>query len=105
MSRKTENCTFICAYCGKSVLPVTNGSYRNHCPYCLYSMHIDNKPGDRANTCGGLMKPIGIIYHSKKGYQIRHKCVKCGSEKTNKIAANTVMPDDFRRILELSKPQ
>ncbi|WDF05905.1 RNHCP domain-containing protein [Shouchella hunanensis] len=34
-----------------------NGSYRNHCPFCLYSKHQDIIPGDRASTCGGLMEP------------------------------------------------
>lgn len=101
MSKKTENCAFICANCGKEVLPLTNGSYRNHCPHCLYSLHVDNTPGDRASNCKGLMKPIGVIYHSKKGYQIQHKCEKCGFERTNKIAELTLMPDDFNQIIKL----
>lgn len=101
MSKREENRAFICVHCGKEVLPLTNGSYRNHCPHCLYSLHMDNKPGDRASSCGGVMKPIGIVYHSKKGYQIQHKCEKCKFERTNKIACNTIMPDDFEQVIKL----
>jgi hypothetical protein len=51
-------------------------------------MHIDDIPGDRANDCLGLMKPIGIRYHSKKGWQIVHRCQKCGTEKANRTASD-----------------
>ena len=78
MSRKTENTGFICIHCVANVLPLTNGSYRNHCPCCLYSLHIDYSPGDRENDCNGLMKPIGFHNHSKKGWQIIHRCQKYG---------------------------
>ena len=64
MSRELENTGFICQNCGKEVLPLTDGSYRNHCPFCLYSLHVDIIPGDRASDCGGIMKPIKIIYNS-----------------------------------------
>lgn len=99
MSRKSENSAFICANCKRKVVPLSNGSYRNHCPHCLYSLHVDEKPGDRASHCGGLMKPCGVIYHSKKGYQIRHVCIVCGYERVNKIAEDTDMPDDFDKVL------
>lgn len=93
MSMKTENTGFICAWCGAAVSPLTNGSYRNHCPHCLYSLHVDNLPGDRSSNCIGLMKPVGIRYHGKKGWQIIHRCKKCGAEKVNRIA-----PDDIKAL-------
>lgn len=102
VSRKTENKSFLCMNCGRQVLPLTNGSYRNHCPHCLHSLHIDNIPGDRSSNCGGIMKPVSLVYNSKKGYQIRHKCMKCGLERVNVIAENTVMPDDYEQICKLS---
>ena len=39
---------FICENCGKDV---EKSSYtaRDHCPYCLYSKHVDINPGDRKN--------------------------------------------------------
>ena len=39
MSRATENTQFTCEHCGMVVEPLENGSYRNHCPSCLYSKH------------------------------------------------------------------
>ncbi len=101
MSRKKENTGFICVHCGNNVLALTNGSYRNHCPFCLYSLHVDESMGDRNSSCLGQMKPTQIIYNSKKGYQIVHICCKCGIKRVNKIAENTDMPDDFKEILNL----
>jgi hypothetical protein len=46
MSKKIENTGFVCEHCRKRVLPLTNGCYRNHCPFCL-SKHLDEHPGDR----------------------------------------------------------
>lgn len=103
MSRKNENSSFFCENCGCEVMPLTNGSYRNHCPQCLYSKHVDLISGDRKSDCGGLMKPVGILYNSKKGYQIQHRCHQCGFERVNKIAQGTSMPDSFDVILELLK--
>ena len=45
---------FICAHCGKEVQPLGYTS-RNHCPFCLWSLHLDENPGDRASDCGGQM--------------------------------------------------
>lgn len=101
MSRKNENTNFVCANCNKTVVALTNGSYRNHCPFCLYSLHVDEGIGDRQSSCLGLMEPREIVYNSKKGYQIIHVCHKCNAKRLNKIAENTVMPDDFDMILSL----
>jgi len=102
MSRKHENTNFICANCGDAVVALTNGSYRNHCPFCLYSLHVDEIIGDRNSGCNGLMKPVGIEYNSKKGYQIVHVCTECGFKRVNRVAENTEMPDDFEMILKLT---
>ncbi|WP_350343461.1 RNHCP domain-containing protein [Proteinivorax tanatarense] len=93
MSKHKENTGFICQKCNKQVLPLTNGSFRNHCPFCLYSKHLDKEPGDRQSQCNFMMKPIDVIYNTKKGYQIIHKCISCGKEQKNKIAEDTVQPD------------
>jgi DNA-directed RNA polymerase subunit RPC12/RpoP len=103
VSRKTENTGFACAHCGAEVKPLTNGSYRNHCPYCLYSLHVDYLPGDRAANCHGMMEPVRVIHHSKKGWQIVHRCLKCGTERVNRIAKDTDAPDNFDLILDLIK--
>lgn len=97
-----SNQGFDCLHCGRKVLPLLNGSYRNHCPYCLYSVHIDINPGDRASDCLGLLKPVGVDYSSKKGWVIVHKCERCGMEKRNKAALDDPEPDDFESIIRLS---
>lgn len=53
---KTHACneTFVCKVCGRTVVPEGAGSsHRNHCPNCLYSLHVDINPGDRESDCGG----------------------------------------------------
>ena len=96
-----QNSSFICERCHQHVRALTNGSYRNHCPACLWSKHLDNKPGDRASTCGGLMTPIGVVQHKKKGWQLVHRCTQCGHKQRNKIAQNCLEPDDFDLIIKL----
>jgi DNA-directed RNA polymerase subunit RPC12/RpoP len=100
LSRKTENTGFICQNCGKEVLPLTNGSYRNHCPFCLCSLHVDILPGDRASDCGGIMDAVSLSYKPGKGWQILHVCRVCGHEMRNKVAEQTVQPDDVSPLLE-----
>ncbi len=85
---------FICENCGYKV---TGTGYTNHCPKCLYSKHVDNVPGDRANTCHGLMAPVGVELKNGE-YDIRHKCLRCGTEKINR----SVIEDDFEQIIKLS---
>jgi len=85
---------FICANCGTHV--VGNG-YTNHCPKCLWSKHVDNNPGDRASTCGGMMKPIAV-QPEKDGFIITHKCEKCGKTIRQHSAEN----DDIETIISIS---
>ncbi|MDD5469635.1 MAG: RNHCP domain-containing protein [Candidatus Peribacteraceae bacterium] len=80
---------FTCEHCGKRVEPIEHGSYRNHCPHCLYSKHVDAQgPGDRASSCGGLMKPVAIDQRSGKGFVLLHACEKCGKQIPNRAAAD-----------------
>ena len=68
---------FICKNCGFAVLPLGYSS-RNHCPRCLCSLHVDVNPGDRANECGGILRPFRVETDPRKGYIILHKCDRCG---------------------------
>ena len=88
---------FVCENCNKMVKKL-NYSARDHCNYCLYSKHVDIMPGDRQNTCHGLLKPIGIEKY-KNTYKIIYKCEKCHLTHKN-IMAND---DNFDKIIELSK--
>lgn len=87
---------FICENCNKNVSKL-NYTSRDHCPYCLYSKHVDIFPGDRTNTCKGLLMPIGIEKF-KDTYKIIYKCKKCNALHKN-IMAND---DDFNKIVALS---
>lgn len=84
---------FVCENCGKIV---KGNGYTNHCPYCLYSKHVDVNPGDRASDCGGLMEPISVEKR-KNELILVHRCAKCGHQKRNKTAPN----DDFDQLLKL----
>lgn len=88
---------FICEHCNQAVTKL-NYTARDHCPYCLYSKHVDNLPGDRANLCKGLLKPIGIEKF-KNTYKILYRCESCGKLHKN-IMAND---DNMDLIIELSR--
>lgn len=101
---KNDN-SFICAHCGAEVKPLGYTS-RNHCPVCLWSLHVDENPGDRANTCRGQMEPVSAVTDPKKGYIIVHRCTKCGEIKRNKAAHEAkVQPDDLMKIIKLTAKQ
>jgi len=87
---------FICDYCEYEVNKL-NYTARDHCPNCLCSKHVDIMPGDRANNCMGMMKPIGIEKF-KDSYKIIYKCSKCGEIHKN-IMAND---DNYDLIIKLS---
>lgn len=88
---------FICENCGQQVLPLRYTA-RDHCPHCLYSKHVDIMPGDRANACKGLLKPIGIEKF-KDTYKILYKCDSCNEPHKNIMAKD----DSMELIIELSK--
>ena len=78
--------SFICENCGRSVKKLGYTS-RDHCNFCLYSLHVDITPGDRENKCKGLLKPNNVINKSNK-YQIEYVCTKCGQVVRNVVAAD-----------------
>ena len=90
---------FICEFCNKKVNKLIYTS-RDHCPYCLYSKHVDINPGDRLNTCLGLLKPIGIEKY-KNTYKILYRCQKCNQNHKNIMARD----DDMNKIIEVSKSE
>ena len=93
---------FICKNCGREVLPLGYTS-RNHCPFCLCSLHVDINPGDRANDCGGILRPIQTLPDPKRGYIIIHRCDKCGATVRNRAAHEAkVQPDDNDLLIRLT---
>jgi len=87
---------FICENCKRNVEKLQY-SARDHCPFCLYSKHVDINPGDRSNKCKGLLEPVGIEKF-KNTYKIIYKCKKCNELHKNIIATD----DNFDLIIELS---
>ena len=92
---------FICKNCGREVTPLGYTS-RNHCPYCLCSLHVDINPGDRANDCHGILRPIQTLPDPKKGYVIIHRCEKCGQTVRNKAALDGDQADDNNLLIKLT---
>lgn len=87
---------FECEVCGKQV---KGSGYTNHCPRCLYSKHLDrNLPGDRAESCQGLMEPVDVEVKGEN-YILTHRCRKCGKRRRNKASKK----DKFEVLLRLSK--
>ncbi len=80
---KCRNCR---AFIGE---PPSGGRQRNHCPMCLYSLHVDLKtPGDRASDCRSLMEPIGVFYRPSLEQMVVHRCLGCGAVRYNRVAAD-----------------
>jgi hypothetical protein len=99
---------FTCGHCHASVSSahfLSGVNNRNHCPYCLWSCHLDlYASGDRLSACKGQMRPIGLTM--KKGrnkyaaeargeLMLVHECTDCGTLSINRIAAD----DDSSTIL------
>ncbi len=71
---------------------------RNHCPYCLWSCHLDlYAAGDRLSACKGQMQPIGLtMKNGRNKYRLDergelmlvHQCIECGALSINRIAAD-----------------
>jgi hypothetical protein len=92
-ARRVED--FVCAHCGTAV---TGDGYTNHCPNCLWSLHVDVNPGDRAEKCGGAMRPIAV--ETKGGKRaLLHRCETCGVERRCKTSPQ----DDANAIFALAR--
>lgn len=105
-----HNIDFCCAHCQQHVSAdaLLAGVYnRNHCPYCLWSRHMDwRKPGDRLAACKAQMRPVGLTvkrahnkYASKKSGELMliHLCTDCGKISINRIAAD----DDNESVMDV----
>ena len=95
---------FICVNCKKEVAPLGYTS-RNHCPHCLFSLHVDIMPGDRQNTCGGFLEPFltepSADLKKGAGYIILFRCVKCGVKIRNRAANG----DNIKLLIKLTNPE
>ena len=78
--------------------PPSGGRHRNHCPYCLWSRHVDGRvPGDRASECGSVMQPVGTFHRLNGEPVVLHRCLGCEIERHCRIAAD----DDPHLLMRL----
>ena len=93
---------FQCANCHKEVNLTESGTkHRNHCPYCLWSKHVDEKIGDRRSRCHGAMRPVGLSQKKDGELMIVHECTKCLKVSTNRIAGDD-LPEKLIDIFDHS---
>ncbi|MDO8836847.1 MAG: RNHCP domain-containing protein [Vicinamibacterales bacterium] len=87
--RHRSSSDFVCRHCKRPVGAESYGTrQRNHCPYCLWSLHLDESPGDRRSACQSLMEPIGIWVKRDGEWAIIHRCFVCGTLRTNRVAGD-----------------
>lgn len=80
---------FICKNCSNPVgLSAPGSEHRNHCPRCLWSLHLDSRPGDRRAACGGKMEPISVWVRKNGEWAIIHRCSECGAIHSNRVAGD-----------------
>jgi hypothetical protein len=104
---------FLCLHCRQPVSfdPIRSAVHnRNHCPYCLWSRHVDLvQAGDRLAACKAPMRPVGVaVKRTRKKYtgqamskhpggdpqggtgelMLVHQCVECGKARVNRVAAD-----------------
>lgn len=92
---------FKCVHClafVSSAHELSGVNNRNHCPYCLWSCHLDlYVAGDRLSACKAGMKPIGLAmkkgrnkYRSESRGELMliHECMECRAISINRIAAD-----------------
>lgn len=109
MSRPGNFGDFRCAHCGHIVSSahlLSGVNNRNHCPYCLWSRHLDlYSAGDRLSACKAPMQPLALTAkRSRNKYgrgrgelMLVHLCTDCGDVSLNRIAAD----DDADTLLEV----
>ena len=101
---------FNCLHCHNFVsagVILSGVNNRNHCPYCLWSRHLDwQAAGDRLSACKAGMRPIGLtVKRTRKKYgsvgqgelMLIHHCTDCGKFAINRIAAD----DDGKAAMEI----
>ena len=101
---------FKCAHCHvlvSSAHILSGVNNRNHCPYCLWSCHLDlYAAGDRLCACKGQMRPVGLTMKNGRNKYRReergelmlvHECTECGTLSINRIASD----DDPAAIVEV----
>jgi hypothetical protein len=82
--------SFRCRTCRLDVpLDAPGTKHRNHCPTCLWSLHVDDDlPGDRDADCAGSMEPIAVTVGDDGEWSLVHRCGGCAAVRVNRIAGD-----------------
>ena len=93
--------SFRCQHCGREVAQEVLGStQRNHCPFCLWSRHVDVAIGDRTSDCLASMEPIGVTFKQAGGeLMLVHRCHGCNKISKNRLAGD----DDAAAVLAVAE--
>jgi hypothetical protein len=107
-ARTTSFGDFKCARCHvlvSSAHLISGVNNRNHCPYCVWSCHLDlYAAGDRLSACKSPMQPIGLTMkmgrnkyqrESRGELMLIHQCTECRALSINRIAAD----DDAETVM------
>ncbi|OGI27194.1 MAG: hypothetical protein A2359_01545 [Candidatus Moranbacteria bacterium RIFOXYB1_FULL_43_19] len=84
---------FVCKKCGAKV---RGNGYTDHCPVCLWGLHVDVNPGDRAAGCRGMMEPVRAEVKSGK-YLLYYICKECG----HKFRVKSAPEDNLYAVTKL----
>ena len=108
------NADFRCQHCGayvSSSRALAGVSNRNHCPYCLWSRHLDLfEAGDRLAACKAPMRPVGLTLKNSRNKYARigggelmlvHLCTDCERISINRIASDDI-PQAIVEVFEAS---
>jgi hypothetical protein len=80
---------FYCVNCKELIIsPETGTTERNHCPHCLWSVHVDFMSGDRRSVCRSAMEPITVWVKPNGEWALVHRCRECGALRANRIAGD-----------------
>lgn len=88
--RQPAGGSFRCRHCQLDVpLDAPGTRHRNHCPYCLWSRHVDDDvPGDRDAACGSSMEPLAVAVRGDGEWLLLHRCVACDQLRLNRTAGD-----------------
>ena len=114
MNRQQTFGDFRCAHCSYIVSSahwLSGVNNRNHCPYCLWSRHLDLfEAGDRLAACKAPMRPVGLTQKNSRNKYARfgsgelmlvHLCTDCERISINRIASDDV-PQAIMEVFEAS---
>jgi hypothetical protein len=92
---------FKCVHCHvivSSAHVLSGVNNRNHCPYCLWSCHLDlYAAGDRLSACKGQMKPVGLTMKmGRNKYRLdrRGELMLVPMHRLRTLSINRVAADD-----------